>query len=60
VALVTSSQPLTSFDMLWSVAVEEQVYLVLPFVVLIVSPRRLPWVFGAVIVLALVWRLLLT
>ena len=41
----------------WSLAVEEQFYLVLPFIVLLVRPARLPWVLGALICLAPLLRL---
>jgi peptidoglycan/LPS O-acetylase OafA/YrhL len=36
----------------WSLAVEEQFYLVLPFVVLLMRPVALPWVLGGLICLA--------
>lgn len=41
----------------WSLAVEEQFYLVLPFVVLLVRPVALPWVLGGLICLAPMLRL---
>lgn len=44
---------------LWSLAVEEQFYLAWPLLVLSMSPRRLPWMFGALIVLAPLSRLAL-
>ena len=44
------------FGHLWSLAVEEQFYLIAPLVVRFVSPRKLPYVLGAVIVLAPAFR----
>lgn len=41
----------------WSLAVEEQFYLVLPFVVLLVRPGALPWVLGGLICLAPMLRM---
>jgi peptidoglycan/LPS O-acetylase OafA/YrhL len=43
----------TSFDMLWSVAVEEQIYLVLPFLALKIAPNRLQWLLGTSLLMAL-------
>jgi peptidoglycan/LPS O-acetylase OafA/YrhL len=40
----------------WSLAIEEQFYLVLPLLIALLSPRRLPWCLGALIVLAAVLR----
>jgi peptidoglycan/LPS O-acetylase OafA/YrhL len=44
------------FGHLWSLAVEEQFYLIAPIVVRLVSPRRLPYLLAAVIALAPVFR----
>lgn len=41
----------------WSLAIEEQFYLLLPSVIYLVKPSRLPWVLGAGIVLAPLIRL---
>lgn len=49
--------PPTLFNNLWSVAVEEQFYLLLPFVVLLVKPRLLPWVLACAVVGGLLVRL---
>lgn len=43
----------------WSLAVEEQFYLILPLIIRYVSRRRLPYVLGAIIVAAPVCRALL-
>ncbi len=43
----------------WSLAVEEQFYLTLPFIIRYVKPRRLPYILGTVILLAPVFRTLL-
>lgn len=43
----------------WSLAVEEQFYLTLPFIIRYVKPRRLPFILGTVILLAPVFRTLL-
>lgn len=43
----------------WSLAVEEQFYLTLPFIIKYVKPRRLPYVLGIVILFAPVFRTLL-
>jgi peptidoglycan/LPS O-acetylase OafA/YrhL len=43
----------------WSLAVEEQFYLTLPFMTKYVRPRRLPYLLGIVILLAPVFRTLL-
>ena len=40
----------------WSLAIEEQFYLVLPFLVYFVAPKRLPWVLLAITGFALVLR----
>jgi peptidoglycan/LPS O-acetylase OafA/YrhL len=47
------------FSHLWSLAVEEQFYLIAPLIVRFVSPRRLPYVLGAVIALAPAFRAIL-
>ncbi len=44
---------------LWSLAVEEQVYLFWPFLVAWLPPRRLLQVFGALIPASLIWRLVI-
>jgi len=41
----------------WSLAVEEQFYLVWPFIVWLVRPRTLPWIAGALAALAAIIRL---
>ena len=41
---------------LWSLSVEEQFYLIWPFVILLTPVRRLPWVMVAAIVAALAFR----
>jgi peptidoglycan/LPS O-acetylase OafA/YrhL len=47
----------SSFRSLWSLAVEEQVYLILPFLVLRVAPtRRLAWAFVIAFALAIACR----
>lgn len=43
----------------WSLAVEEQFYLTLPFMIKYIKPRRLPYLLGIVILLAPVFRALL-
>jgi peptidoglycan/LPS O-acetylase OafA/YrhL len=43
----------------WSLAVEEQFYLTLPFLIRYVRPRRLPYLLGIVILFAPVFRTLL-
>lgn len=48
-----------SISHLWSLAVEEQFYLVWPFLVMAVPERRLPAVIGAMIVVAPMSRLLI-
>ena len=45
---------------IWSLAVEEQFYLVWPLVVLLAPRRLLPWAIGAMVVVALVTRTVLT
>lgn len=45
-----------SLGVLWSVAVEEQFYLLWPLVILICSKRLFPFVAGAVIILSAVFR----
>lgn len=44
----------------WSLAVEEQFYCVLPFIVRYVAPRRLPWLLVGFIVLAPLLRVFLS
>lgn len=44
----------------WSIAIEEQFYLVWPLVVLLLSERRLQWVCGALFLLSLATRLGMT
>jgi peptidoglycan/LPS O-acetylase OafA/YrhL len=46
-----------ALSLLWSIAVEEQFYLAAPWVVRWVPLRSLPWLLGALIVLALALRL---
>lgn len=43
----------------WSLAVEEQFYLTLPLLIRFVSPRRLPYVLGAIILAAPILRFIL-
>ena len=45
---------------IWSLAVEEQFYLLWPFVVLLAPRRLLPWAIGSMILVALVTRTALT
>jgi peptidoglycan/LPS O-acetylase OafA/YrhL len=45
---------------IWSLAVEEQFYLLWPLVVLLAPRRLLPWVIGSMLVVALATRALLT
>jgi len=47
------------FSHLWSLAVEEQFYLIAPLVVRFVSPRKLPYVLGVVICFAPAFRIIL-
>ena len=47
------------FGHLWSLAVEEQFYLVAPLVVRLARPKALKWILGAVVVLAIASRLYL-
>jgi len=47
------------FGHLWSLAVEEQFYLAAPLLVRVVPPRRLKWLLGAVVLLAVIARLYL-
>ena len=42
----------------WSLAIEEQFYLVWPAVVYLVSAKKLPWICASFIVLALVYRII--
>jgi peptidoglycan/LPS O-acetylase OafA/YrhL len=49
-----------SLSMLWSLAVEEQFYLIWPFIVLLAPRKRLPWVALLLIVIAPILRALYT
>jgi peptidoglycan/LPS O-acetylase OafA/YrhL len=43
----------------WSLAVEEQFYLVLPALIYIVSKRALPWILGVLVVVAVFFRIVM-
>ena len=50
----------TTFSITWSLAIEEQFYLILPLVIYFVRGRSLKWVLGAGIVVAPLIRLVIT
>lgn len=54
-----SGHPQDSFRHFWSLAVEEQFYLVWPFLILLVSPRKLPALIVLMIILAPLSRIAL-
>ncbi|MDT8886878.1 acyltransferase [Aquirufa sp. LEPPI-3A] len=45
------------WDHLWSLAVEEQYYLVFPYFILLLSPKRYPWLFIAMLFIGIGTRL---
>jgi len=45
-----------TLGVLWSVAIEEQFYLVVPFILVLVSIRSYPWVFMCAIAISLILR----
>ena len=45
---------------LWSLCIEEQFYLVIPLLLLLIPTRRLPWLFGGIVVLSVAFRLYAT
>ncbi|MEP7211777.1 MAG: acyltransferase [Acidobacteriota bacterium] len=47
-----------SLGVLWSVAVEEQFYLAVPFILIILPTKLYPWVFCGVIVFSILFRML--
>jgi peptidoglycan/LPS O-acetylase OafA/YrhL len=58
--IATDKWTAATLNPLWSLCIEEQFYLVIPLLVLLLPVRRLPWLFGGIIVLSVVFRLYAT
>ena len=41
---------------LWSLCIEEQFYVIIPLLVLLIPTRRLPWLFGGIVLLSTAFR----
>ena len=54
--IIDHSWTVATLNPLWSLSIEEQFYLVIPLLVLLIPTRRLPLLFGSIVVLSLAFR----
>ncbi|GAA4017050.1 hypothetical protein GCM10022408_33260 [Hymenobacter fastidiosus] len=56
----TNNWTVATLNPLWSLCIEEQFYLVIPLLVLLLPTRRLPALFGGIVVLSIAFRIYAT
>ncbi|WP_046245998.1 acyltransferase family protein [Hymenobacter terrenus] len=58
--MVDHSWTVATLNPLWSLCIEEQFYLLIPLLILLIPTRRLPWLFGGIVVLSIAFRAYIT
>ena len=59
-SMIRHGWTVATLNPLWSLCIEEQFYLAIPVLLLLIPTRRLPWLFGGVVALSVIFRLYAT